>query len=147
MELYNSPDSNLKKNTKVYKTTKLWCDFYMQCPPYIQVKKGGRTGGSKISVDGKSRTKVLIAAYKKQETLKGIKRKFAGKEEEIEDIQKLITFILEYNKLAKLQKLYSTYTEYPVWSDGFIHSIYDPSGTNTGRLASYSPKCHWGLAA
>jgi DNA polymerase I-like protein with 3'-5' exonuclease and polymerase domains len=145
--LYMRPEDKRKKNTGIFKTTKLLYDFANSLQAFPKVSKGGKTSGGKVSVDDKSRSKLLIAAHRRVKQLKEIKRRRPGLAEEIKGIEDLIYFVGEVNHLAEVKKLDSTYTDYPIWQDRKIHPVFDPSIANTGRLASRNPKQHWGIVA
>jgi DNA polymerase-1 len=64
------------------------------------------------------------------------KEKFA---DEKRQLSKTIAFLVEFRQWQETAKLLSTYTDFPVWSDGRVHTSFKIHGTKTGRLASDSP--------
>ncbi len=54
-------------------------------------------------------------------------------------IEKLLAWLAGYREYAVLSKLISTYTSYPLGSDGRVHTQFLIHGTTTGRLSSRNP--------
>ncbi len=59
--------------------------------------------------------------------------------EKIKDAHPIITLILEYRELTKLQNTYISSLPELVGKDGRIHTTYQQTGTVTGRVSSHNP--------
>ena len=71
--------------------------------------------------------------------MQGLVRKNDSHKKEEQEIRKLLSFLSLYSKYAVNAKLASTFTGFPVMSDGRVHPSFKIHGTVTGRLSSSDP--------
>lgn len=90
-------------------------------------------------IDDKARLKLTIAATKRLEALKKLKRREDKHRREEADIQRLLKFISKYNRLTSLKKLRDTYLKYKAGQDGRIHASWNATGTVSGRFSCSNP--------
>ncbi len=95
------------------------------------------TGGS--SIDGEARLSLRVAVQNRLEALKGIKKPTRDHQGEQEALSRTFSFLALYDHYQHVGKLLSTYTSYPTWADGRVHSDFLIAGTATGRLSSKNP--------
>jgi uracil-DNA glycosylase family 4 len=93
--------------------------------------------GEKIAVDKQGLLSLTIALQNRLALVKEYKHeKFREEEKEIQLLLEWLDVFREYREYGKL---ISTYTSYPLRSDGRCHSQFLVHGTATGRLASRKP--------
>jgi DNA polymerase-1 len=133
-------------NPKGRKDTKKYAELQKKVEVFEQTKSLYRTSarprttdGGAVAVDGEALISIERAAIRRLEALEDIKKKKESHFEEQKEIQKLLRFLHVYREYAKYEKLSSTFTGFPYWSDGRVHPSYKIHGTATGRLSSSDP--------
>jgi len=127
-----------RTNTKKYRKAKELADLVAQVKPmrlpdgYRQLKTdSGRWSYAQLPM-----VKLSIAISNRLALLENLVRPTEAHHREAEELRRTHSFIALQREWSRVEKLYSTYTDFPVWSDGRVHPKYKIIGTRTGRLAS-----------
>lgn len=108
-------------------TKTLWC------PSNVKT-----TASGKLSTDEEALLRLQIAANNRLQLIEKFSRKDKYTDER-KLLVKTLDFIEGFRSFQETSKLLSTYSSFPVWSDGRVHSNFRIHGTKTGRLASSEP--------
>lgn len=95
--------------------------------------------GASFSIDDEALLERKIAANRRLQEIKDLKRPKPEHAQEAERILQLLKFLDLYKEWSVTNKILTTYTEYEVEEDGCVHTSYIIHGTATGRLASRDP--------
>ena len=108
-------------------------------PLYRLPGYGGKKtkSGDKVSVDKQGLLGLTIGLQNRLAMVKEYKHERF--KIEMVSIQQLLEFLDVFRQYREYGKLLSTYTSYPLRSDGRCHSQFLVHGTSTGRLASRKP--------
>lgn len=141
LKSYDDPGRKkpLRRDTKRYKdlvetvgiaegTPQLWCKL-MPRP----------TIGGKPSVDEQSLLSLRMKAIKRRSLVREFVRKDEKDEAELRLLKLTLFFLEKYQDYSETSKLLSTYSDFPTWKDGRVHTNFIIHGTKTGRLASRDP--------
>lgn len=141
LKSYDDPHRKkpLRKDTKKYKdlletagiaegTPNLWCKEMPRA-----------TIGGKPSVDEQSLLNLRMKAIKRRSLVKNFARKDEDDEAELRLLELTLWFLEKYQAYSETSKLLSTYSDFPTWSDGKVHTSFLIHGTKTGRLSSRDP--------
>ena len=121
---------DLEAKVKISRLKPLW-NFNKSS---FKVPTSGKS--NKPSTDAGARLALIVACNKRLDQLDQMKSDTTAEQDQI---TRLIQFLDLYGGFQELQKLKSTYTEFPTWADGRVHGQYLIHGTATGRLASKKP--------
>ena len=127
-----------RKDTKKYAAASTLVNVAQHVKPLWLAKRQRTTDSGKLSTDEEALLSLSIAANNRLQML----GKFVNKEKyrtEKKIIQQTLRFIESFRGYQETQKLLSTYTDFPSWTDGRVHTSFKIHGTKTGRLASDSP--------
>lgn len=136
LEKYEQNDK-LKKNTKKYKNLiATVCAIENTKPLYKTKAKVKRTESGLPAADSEALLQIQVQANNRIDKINKFRRKKPEHEEEKKEIEKLLSFIDHFKKWKDAEKLFSTFTSYPVGKDGRVHFNYKIHGTASGRLSS-----------
>lgn len=142
------PDSVLKakeafeeyqKDPKRRKDTKKFREIERTAGLFDQVRPFPKTSSSSRNSDIEALQSVQQAANNRLSELKGMKRRNPGHSIEAEGLEGLLRFISLYLEWNEKSKYLTSFTKYPVGSDGRVHGSYKIHGTSTGRLSASEP--------
>lgn len=138
LEKYYEPGSKLKRTTKRYAEIKAKVIIASEVQPLVLPKgyRQHRTETGRDSYNEEALLELKIAAINRSEAIKTFVRPTPEHLAEGRGLGHLISFIELHGKRAELQKLLTTYTDFPIWEDGRVHPKYKVFGTVTGRLSS-----------
>ena len=127
-----------RRDTKVFLEIEAKTQVMREVEPlYEPSAKVRRTDSGKASVKEEYLIARKISCLNRLKDIEGFKRKDAS--DERDKILRTVRFLDTLFLFNETDKLFSTYTNFPIWRDGRVHSQYKIHGTNTGRLASSSP--------
>lgn len=132
----------LKKNTDKYRDLIALRSLRDNTRPiYLPMGYSGRKTkkGRKRKVDEQGRLSLQVTIQNRLREIRHFKRLSSKHELELNQIERLLDWLELFNEYASVEKLLSTYTSYPVASDGRVHSSFLIHGTATGRLSSSKP--------
>lgn len=130
----------LKKNTKKYRDLLQKVSVFNGTRPLWGGKASIKTTSSgKVSVDEQTLISLQLSAVKRSEVIKKYAKRDEEDLEELELIRKTLAFLELFRSYSETSKLLSTYTSFPTWKDGRVHTQFLLHGTKTGRLASRDP--------
>lgn len=127
-----------RKDTKKYAAAATLVNVAQKTKSLWLAKRQRTTDSGKLSTDEESLLSLSIAANNRLQLL----AKFVHKEKYTREkklIKQTISFIEAFRGYQETSKLLSTYSEFPTWTDGRVHTSFKIHGTKTGRLASDSP--------
>jgi uracil-DNA glycosylase family 4 len=127
-----------RKDTKKYAQAASLANVAQAVKPLWTAARQRTTATGKLSTDDEALLSLSIAANNRLQLI----GKFTRKEKysrEKKLIQRTLSFIEAFSAHAETRKLLSTYTDFPSWQDGRVHTSFKIHGTKTGRLASDSP--------
>jgi uracil-DNA glycosylase family 4 len=127
-----------RKDTKKYKEILSRANVYSDTVPLWKPPRIASTDGGKYSVDEEMLLSEQLAASNRLALIE----KFVKKENYADEkalLEKTLAFLAAFHEWQETSKLISTYTDFPCWSDGRVHTSFKIHGTKTGRLASDSP--------
>jgi len=135
------------ENTKLRKDTKKYAGLIEVTATFDTVKPfkklshtAKKTESGSLSIDEEAMLNVQIAASNRLSSISKLRKLRAEHKAEQAELEKIISFIGKYREYAGLQKLYTTYTDFPHQSDKRVRFPYRITGTATGRLSSGSKK-------
>jgi DNA polymerase I-like protein with 3'-5' exonuclease and polymerase domains len=128
----------LRSGTKAHRELMGIAEIKKLGQPYVlKAWTGRKTETGLVAVD---RQGLLAYQIQLQNRLKEVQDyKHPKFIKELSDIRRLLEWLRLYRDYSGISKLISTYVDYPVGSDGRVHSSYLIHGTSTGRLASRDP--------
>lgn len=131
-------NAKLRRDTKKYHALESLASVYESTHPLYAPKSTTRsTDSGKASVSAEALLARKIACNNRLNAIKGLKQKDASAERR--DIERALNFFTLLNEFNEVDKLHSTYTKFPLWKDGKVHTSFLIHGTKTGRLASKNP--------
>jgi len=95
-----------------------------------------RTEKNVSAIDSEARLSLRVAV---QNRLAALREQKGDTQDQEHALARTLRFLELYDAYQHTGKLLSTYTEYPTWSDGRVHTDFLIAGTATGRLASRNP--------
>ena len=98
--------------------------------------KGRRTDTGKVAVN---KAGLLSLTLGLNNRLAEVERLKVPRPDETDSIKRLLEWLTTFDEWSGIEKLISTYTEYPIADDGHLHSQFLIHGTATGRLSSRDP--------
>lgn len=126
-----------RKGTKVYEKLRLLQTVRDTKPLYLlRSYKGRKTETGKVAVNEQALLGLKVAL---ENRLADVKKLVTPKPDESKAITTLLEWLATFNKFAEVEKLLSTYVDFPVGKDGRLHPSYLIHGTSTGRLSSRDP--------
>lgn len=130
-----------KPGTKVHAALTALADIRQNTTPLYEVGgfKPRRTDNGKITVNKQGRLSLQRHLQNRMAELNRFKRPSPKHATEQTEIDNLLLWLEMFNDYTELQKIHSTYMDFPVEEDGRIHTKFKIHGTATGRLSSNSP--------
>jgi len=126
-----------RNDTKVYRDLSAVVRVAEDTKPlYDNGRQGRKTATGKLSVNKQGLLSLQLQLQNRLEKLQHLKK---AKPDEEKAINTLLTWLDRFYEYRRLQKLYSTYTSFPVGQDSRVRSNFLIHGTATGRLSSSSP--------
>jgi uracil-DNA glycosylase len=101
-------------------------------PPRVKTTDSG-----KLSTDEEALLRLQIMANNRFQLIEKFSRKDKYGEER-KSLAQTLAFIEKFRSYQETGKLLSTYSDFPVWSDGRAHPMFMIHGTKTGRLSCRS---------
>lgn len=139
---YDEPGSKRKRNTKKYAEVQSLLNVARNVKPLLLPRgyRPVRTDGGRMSYKEEHLLNLKIATNNRLALLASVVRPTPDHLKERAALPRLVSFIDQIGKRSEVEKLLSTYTDFPVWSDGRVHPKYKVWGTATGRLSSGGEK-------
>jgi uracil-DNA glycosylase family 4 len=142
LKTYDDPSRRkpLRKDTKKYKEL-LETVEVAEGTPILWNNHGKMrvTDGGKASTDDQSLLALRLAAIKRRSLVKNFAKRDEHDLRELKLLEKTLFFLERYRSYSETSKLLSTYSDFPTWKDGKVHTSFLIHGTKTGRLASRDP--------
>ena len=129
-----------KKDTKVYQDIKA-IEEISQVRPFVSLASfhGRTTEGGAVSTDEQGLLSLQFHINNRLAALSGLIRRTEDHNVEEKGLKALLEWLTLFYTHRSTAKLLSTYTHYPTWQDGRVHTKYLIHGTSTGRLSSSQP--------
>jgi DNA polymerase len=127
-------DLRKRRDTKKYKELQDRVEVCSKTVPLWCAPRQKYTKGDRLSVAEDALLSIQIAALGRAEYLRGLKKK--DTRAELALIEKTLKFLKVYRDFQETDKMLSTFTSFPLWSDGKWHPQFKIHGTATGRLSS-----------
>jgi uracil-DNA glycosylase family 4 len=128
----------LRRDTAKYRSL-IEIQRVSQTQPLWSPSRRRRTESGKASTDDEALLSLRLAANERLDDI----RRFVKKKEihlnEAALIQKTLKFLDLLASYRSISKLLSTYSDFPIWPDGAVHTSFMIHGTATGRLSSREP--------
>lgn len=128
-----------KPNTKVYANKKRLHDVSTQTKPMWVPKKWKSTDRGIPSVSKDGLLAYRVEGQNRLAQIRNLKKPTHDHLREKALIEKSIQWTEAFNEYKVYEKMYTTYTKYPVKADGRVHPSYLIHGTATSRLSSNNP--------
>ena len=127
-----------RKDTKKYLNLCGLVNVAQKVKPLWHEHRLRSTATGKLATDEEALLSLSIAANNRLQLVEKFvkKEKYSG---EKKLLKKTLTFLEEFRENVETRKLLSTYSDFPTWMDGRVHSSFKIHGTKTGRLSSDSP--------
>ena len=129
----------LRKDTKKYANLVEIVSTFSEVTPLIKLPRTTKTEGGDGATDKEAFISIQRMVVNRRDAVQNLKRPTPAHADELERLNKFLVFIEKFRELKKIEKLLSTYTNFPVGPDGRVHGEYMIHGTRTGRLSSRSP--------
>ncbi len=132
-------NSKLRKDTKKYQSFVDLVETFSKVKPLIKLPWTVRTESGEAATDKEALLSIQRMLVNRLNAVENLKKPTEAHKAEKINLKRLIEFIGTYREFKATEKLLSTYSSFPVASDGRVHGEYIIHGTRTGRLSSRSP--------
>jgi DNA polymerase-1 len=134
--------SKKRKNTKCFRELQSLLELKKNTKPLVSVPTSfhnRRTPGGKYTVNEQGLLALQRAFQNRLAVLQNLVRKSEEHIHKESNTRSVLEWLSLYRRYTEIDKLISTYTDFPVSDDGRVHTSFLIHGTSTGRLASHSP--------
>jgi uracil-DNA glycosylase family 4 len=142
LKSYEDPSRKkpLRKDTKKYKElVEIATISRYESPLWFNIGKLKTTVGGSLSVDEEALLGLRLNAVRRKHLVENFIHPDDDDRDELERIKNTLWFLEKFSSYQETSKLLSTYSDFPTWKDGKVHTSFMIHGTKTGRLASRDP--------